>query len=900
LVEMWRRGRAWVAKAAPLGVAVGALWLYGRTLAPGTVYFQDVAEFQTKLYSLEIIHATGYPYYQIVGKLWLALLPAGSVAWRVNLLSAAFAALALACLAGILQRARVQPWAILSACALLACSQSFWSYSILASTYTMHVALVALATLALLRWQEGRGSPIWFALACGVGLAHHRVFVIALPAFAATLWLAATGHAPVASKKLDLLKLGVWAATPVLLSLVWLARLGVWPLETLWHYLFQEGQQYVGHVASLAGWGRRLVDQVGPWLTEPYGLFLTLAGIGGWLVWLWPGAGRLRAEERACKRRTAIALLAQGVAVVLFFSLFWIEPDDRRYFLTADWALAGGWALAWDGLWQRVRLTWRRRGVSWAAQVGLAALILAPLAWLYPKNLAATARWRDGYADRVSREVLATVESNATLVGDWILAWPLRYYHQIEGLRPDVQVLVGPGNAYRDTATALARAGAPLYFRAPMYGLDWPDSGFEWATLAGGHLGRALPARPSLAHAQEVGQGFAGGAALDGFGLSSWPLSPDTFVRLSLQWSNTGELDPQTGFLLQLQDANGRTRWRYETAWEKLLHRPASETDVYWITPPTLAPGEYTFSVVLYHADTLETLGQARLGPIPVVEGAPLPAERLVLENPLDGCSESSDVCVLGYGFLDRELWVGHAVPLALFWRVIRVPAAPVSVSLALERDGQRHPISADCPVAAPYLGALVETPCVLLMPADVAPGRYSLVAVVRGSQVSGAVALQSLRVRDRPRDFRLPSMQVRLQATLGDGIALLGYDLSPATVRTGQTFELTLYWQALQPGQVDYKVFTHLIGPDGTLVGQHDSPPAGGAAPTWRWVAGEVIADRHPITVPAGAPVGEYALYVGMYAPDTGERLPAWDEQGVPFANRAIPLQPLAVRASE
>ena len=94
----------------------------------------------------------------MLGKLWLTLLPFGTVAWHVNLLSAFFSILTLVCLCCVLQRIHVRPWAIVSACGLLACSRSFWSYSILASTYSMHLALVALTTLALLRWQEGQGT----------------------------------------------------------------------------------------------------------------------------------------------------------------------------------------------------------------------------------------------------------------------------------------------------------------------------------------------------------------------------------------------------------------------------------------------------------------------------------------------------------------------------------------------------------------------------------------------------------------------------------------------------------------------------------------------------------------------------------------------------------------------
>lgn len=147
LAKTTRKLISWLPPIA-IGVAAGLLYL--RTLAPGTVYFQDVAEFQTKLHNLKPIHATGYPFYQMLGKLWVTLLPVGSIAWRANLLSAFFSVICLVCLCCIMQQIDVQPWAIVGACGMLACSRLFWTYSILASTYTMHLALVALATLATL------------------------------------------------------------------------------------------------------------------------------------------------------------------------------------------------------------------------------------------------------------------------------------------------------------------------------------------------------------------------------------------------------------------------------------------------------------------------------------------------------------------------------------------------------------------------------------------------------------------------------------------------------------------------------------------------------------------------------------------------------------------------------
>jgi len=36
----------------------------------------------------------------------------------------------------------------------------------------------------------------------------------------------------------------------------------------------------------------------------------------------------------------------------------------------------------------------------------------------------------------------------------------------------------------------------------------------------------------------------------------------------------------------------------------------------------------------------------------------------------------------------------------------------------------------------------------------------------------------------------------------------------------------------------------------------------------------GETIADRHGLWLPAGTPAGDYQMQVGLYQPETGQRL--------------------------
>ncbi len=72
-----------------------ALALYVRTLAPSLLW-GDSAEFQTLSYTLGVTHPTGYATQIIFGRIF-TLIPINNIAWRVNLMSAFFGALAVAC-----------------------------------------------------------------------------------------------------------------------------------------------------------------------------------------------------------------------------------------------------------------------------------------------------------------------------------------------------------------------------------------------------------------------------------------------------------------------------------------------------------------------------------------------------------------------------------------------------------------------------------------------------------------------------------------------------------------------------------------------------------------------------------------------------------------------------------
>jgi hypothetical protein len=121
---------------------------------------------------------------------------------------------------------------------------------------------------------------------------------------------------------------------------------------------------------------------------------------------------------------------------------------------------------------------------------------------------------------------------------------------------------------------------------------------------------------------------------------------------------------------------------------------------------------------------------------------------------------------------------------------------------------------------------------------------------------------------------------QVPLHVGFGDQITLLGYDLTSANPRPGDTMTVTLYWEVTQPLGTDYSAFVHLVDEQMNIYAQQDSLNPGGY-PTHLWQAGEYNKDAHEVEIPLGTPPGEYLLGVGLYDPGTMTRLPIPEEAG-------------------
>jgi mannosyltransferase len=206
----------------------------------------------------------------------------------------------------------------------------------------------------------------------------------------------------------------------------------------------------------------------------------------------------------------------------------------------------------------------------------------------------------------------------------------------------------------------------------------------------------------------------------------------------------------------------------------------------------------------------------------------------------------------------------GEVAPMRLTWRALQPIQTRYKISVQL-LDGRNQvvaqqdsePAGGALPTDGWQVGATYADQRSLFVPFGLPPGHYQLIVAVYDpatgqrlptAQGDGAT-LDQLEIIANPKPIPLEiiPMQYRFQQRIGP-VRLAGYNLhrkgfahAPETpVAAGDLVHLTFYWQAPSPLPADWPTdlaFTLRLG-EQTLT----APLAGGAYPTSRWHAGELV----------------------------------------------------------
>ena len=842
----------------------------------------DTFEFQVVAPQLGIAHPTGYPLFVGLGKLF-SLLPAGSMAWRVNLSSAIFAALAVWLIYRTVVLLTSDRLAAALAAIALAASPVFWSQAVVAEVYALNALFVSVILFLLIKVlrarsnlqpptanrqlptsnlhaQRPRAASNFYLLFFLFGLAfsHHLTSVILIPAIALTLffvrprlslksWLAAGG--------LFLLGLTPWLFItlrwPALHNGQWLT-IGEW-LNWIFGLRFG-GAVDLSRVFDPARWSiltRLVIGQFG-WA----GAALSILGL---LVLI--------------KRAWRVAVIT-GVtfAGYIFYGLVYNVPDVAVFLIPAFMLMAVwiGVALAFaveqaSARSESVRLT------PYAIRTTLYLLFaLLPL-WQIAGNFDhANQRGLNAGREAWGRYVLALpIPQKAALLLDSEKIAPLYYLQVTENIRPDLDILVlGDEALYRQELDRRVGEGQPVYLARFL-----PNLPYRLRSL--GPLAEVSrePAGAVPPLGREIDAAF--GDQIKLLGITAEQSRP---YRLTLVWQATAPERPNYHVRLRLVDAQGQVWWEDSGAHPVGGYYPTGAwaqgevvSDFHEIAiEPDLPPGTYDLEAGLFtpfRAEGLKTEGGdwLKVASVQVIAPRDEPLAREVR---------------MAYGStalmsLDELSTVPPESRVSLRLQTMGA-TAPAALALIDERN-----------IFAVYTHTLRAGETRAMFPAPECEGDYQI-------RLSTGQPARCHWLADLTNSCELGTLTVAGEAienaiNFENQVLLLETKIDRDMLQPGEAVQVDVAWRGLKSWPDNYTAFVHLLGPDGKVHGQVDQWPVQGTLPTSNWTAGQVVDDPYTITLPPGAPSGQYQVEVGWYLLSTLRRLNVLDAAGRPSDDHVI-----------
>ncbi len=173
--------------------------------------------------------------------------------------------------------------------------------------------------------------------------------------------------------------------------------------------------------------------------------------------------------------------------------------------------------------------------------------------------------------------------------------------------------------------------------------------------------------------------------------------------------------------------------------------------------------------------------------------------------------------------------------------------------------------------------------PLALTVPQGTVPGDYDLVLVpydagtgrpLSGTPVNGAVPADPGLVLGRVTVQRAEGTSALPALAQFGPLALIEAGTPVAAVGAGGVVPVDLLWQALEAPGEPLVVVIQALDEQGAVAANLEEQPLGGRYPTTNWQPGELVRDRHTLSLPADLAPGRYRLIVGAYQAADGKRL--------------------------
>jgi hypothetical protein len=727
LRELSSRSSRYADRLIGAGLFLFTFGLYLRTLAPSVAeLFDDSLEFQLVAPRMAIAHPTGYPLFSILIKLF-TYVPIGDVAFRVNLATALFAALAIPLLYAVARQLINSRAASVIAALVFAFGETFWSQAVLAEVYTLQVFLTLAMLWLTLMWGAGsRGQatdagPLGVGIetpktpppiplrpretllnslsrvCCGISLTtlafffglmltHHRMSALLFPALAVYVL---TYDRKFLRETRALFRMVVAFALPL----------------SLYIYIPIRGLV----ISSLDGTYQNTPAGFINWvLGSSYDIFLTQNPLGEvrqaayfvdlfvrQFTWVGLVLAALGFVVVAWHKPREWLLLALALGANLVFGLNYRVADVNVFFIPSFLFIALFFAVGADWVAQLPAnvLTSERLYAPFSAILVILLLII-PYSLLFTnfRIVDLSGKWDvHDYGLDVLSQPLPPNSTVVGLLGEMTL---LRYFQEIENLRVDVQTIAADTEAERLSEIAKSlQNGRIVFITRPLSGVekDYSLASFGPLVLVQPNPNTTTAPSPSRLLDQEFG-----GVKLIGYDLDTswqsdspdWHLATGRRIRVTLYWHVEDKISNDRYVSLKLLSADGPRGAQLDrrpvlgtyptNAW-----RPGEFiSDTYDL--PILegaAPGDYTLRATLYNPKNGKVTGQQDLTTVTL---PPDLDDHWVGSIDVDHARlrDFGGIMLVGYSLDESEPYqAGASVPLTLLWRAT---AASVQHNLAL------------------------------------------------------------------------------------------------------------------------------------------------------------------------------------------------------------------------
>jgi hypothetical protein len=383
--------------------------------------------------------------------------------------------------------------------------------------------------------------------------------------------------------------------------------------------------------------------------------------------------------------------------------------------------------------------------------------------------------------------------------------------------------------------------------------------------------------------------------------------------------------DPESGRRVARDDAMP-LRWAYRTSYWDMGE---GVTDAIPLSLEDVPADVYSVTIIVYDPETgkrlpvVDSTGQLQAnGQIVLPDYDEASPEHLEVEVGVPEQTPDLDTLnishpfrrelipqlrLLGYDLMHEALLAGNEIAVQLFWEALGSMGQDYGLRLALvDQDGAMigqqtfDLVDIDYPTTEWQPGDVLQDWYALSTAEDMASGDVTLTLnlVDTGGEpvLTDPVEIATIWIEAVEPTFEMPAdVSQRDSVNLEDEVTLLAYDVQPM-VKAGENLEVTLYWQAQREMDTSYKVFVHLYDGEGEMIAQRDRLPALGARPTSAWERGEIVADRYCVPIGSDIAAGRYQVAVGLYNPQTGERLAAFSSHEERLTQDRIPLGSIEV----